>query len=125
MSLTSQLIKHFYWGVVCLLSLFLSNCQSSIHVSKYAKYGKMQEQWFFTYSNDSLKFLIDFNGSHKYQQATSNSIKIDTWYKSLIFKQTRTSNFRFLFRYIPYSGFDTECYGFISPYKDDLFDLSM
>lgn len=52
----------FYYLIFSLFS-----CTTGIKISKLYKYNTVNNNFYQTYQNDSLKISIDFSGAHKYQ----------------------------------------------------------
>lgn len=49
------------------ISTILISCSNKIGVSEYAKYNRIDNNWFQTFINDSLQFSIDFYGRNNYK----------------------------------------------------------
>jgi hypothetical protein len=54
-----------------LISIFFLGCTHFIKVSTFAKYNKINNNFFQTFSNDSLEIAINFSGAHKYQDIST------------------------------------------------------
>lgn len=51
--------------LICITTL-LCSCSNKIRISEYAKYNRIDDNWFQTFINDSLRFSIDFFGRNKF-----------------------------------------------------------
>lgn len=49
-----------------LNTLLLKSCSNKIRISEYAKYNRIDHNWYQTLINDSLQFSIDFFGRNKF-----------------------------------------------------------
>lgn len=66
-----SLTVFFFYKKLLLLFLFLNtllliSCSNKIHISEYAKYNRIDHNWYQTFINDSLQFSIDFFGRNKF-----------------------------------------------------------
>ena len=57
---------------ICFSTLLFS-CSNKIQISEYAKYNRVDHNWFQTFINDSLKFSIDFFGRNNYMPFGNNA----------------------------------------------------
>lgn len=106
--------KYNYIYFFLCLNLLLG-CNKSIRVSIYAKYSKVDLNWYQTYLNDPLKFSTDFYGMHVFEDINGKKKYLISYYNWKILKSLGTQNSaRLLFYLRPaFTENDQQCFGYL------------